>query len=327
VTLSVLRGTPRGSSLQSVPPRLRIALQFLGMGLTWGSSFLFMKVALEGVDFFQVAWARLVLGGATLLIIVLVMRLRFPRERVVWMHFLVIAVTNCIIPHLAFAWAEQYVSSGLASIYNATTPIMTALFATLAFRVEKLTFGQVVGIALGIFGVIVIISPWQYSGLTDGLAGQFACLLAALCYGFSYSYMRRFLSARPIPGPMFAFLNIGVAGAIMLLLTPVIALAPVRLTPWIVASLLALGILGTGLAYIWNINVLRAWGPTAVSTVTYITPVVGVVLGVLILREVFSWNQPVGAVLVLVGILFAQKRIRFGRDKSVAMAQAASFRL
>lgn len=293
--------------------RLSAALQFLGMGIVWGSSFLFIKLALEGVSFYQVAWARLVLGGLTLGIIMLALRQRLPRDRAVWAHFSLIAVTNCIIPHLAFAWAEQYVSSGLASIYNAVTPITTALFATLAFRVEKLTSGQVFGIALGIFGVVTIIGPWQYSSLTGDLAGQFACLLAAVCYGFSYGYIRRFLSHRPIPGATFAFLNIGIAGFIMLLLTPVIAWTPVDLDLPIVASLLALGILGTGVAYIWNINVLRAWGPTAASTVTYVTPVVGVALGVLVLREVLSWNEPVGALLVLVGILFAQRRLRVRR--------------
>ena len=301
-------------SIEQVPQqRLSIALQFVGMGVIWGSSFLFIKVALTGISFYQVAWTRLVLGGLTLGIIVLILRQRLPRDRVIWAHFLVIAVTNCIIPHLAFAWAEQYVSSGLASIYNAVTPITTALFATLAFRVEKLTGGQVFGIAIGIFGVVTIIGPWRYSGLTGDLAGQFACLLAAVCYGFSYSYIRKFLSHRPIPGATFAFLNIGVAGFIMLLLTPVIAWTPVTLDLGIVASLLALGILGTGIAYIWNINVLRAWGPTAASTVTYVTPVVGVALGVLVLREVLSWNEPVGAALVLVGILFAQRRIRLRR--------------
>ena len=293
--------------------RLSVALQFLGMGVVWGSSFLFIKLALEGVSFYQVAWARLVLGGLTLGIIVLVMRQRLPRERAVWAHFLVIAVTNCIIPHLAFAWAEQYVSSGLASIYNAVTPITTALFATLAFRVEKVTGGQVFGIAIGIFGVLTIIGPWRYSAFTGDLAGQLACLLAAVCYGFSYGYVRKYLSHRPIPGATFAFLNIGIAGGIMLLLTPVIAWSPVTLDVPIVASLLALGVLGTGVAYIWNITVLRAWGPTAASTVTYVTPVVGVALGVLVLREVLSWNEPVGAALVLIGILFAQQRVRLRR--------------
>lgn len=294
---------------------LAIVLQFVGMGLVWGASFLFMKVALDGVSFYQVAWSRLVFGGLTLGIIVLVTRQRLPRERVVYLHFLVIAITNCVIPHLAFAWAEQYVSSGLASIYNAVTPITTALMVTLAFHVEKLNRGQLFGIAIGITGVVVIIAPWQHAAFTGDLAGQLACLLAATCYGFSFGYIRKFLSHRPIPGPTFAFLNIGVAGAIMLLLTPVIAWQPVALTPGIVASLLTLGILGTGVAYIWNINVLRAWGPTNASTVTYITPVVGVLLGVLVLGETFSANQPAGAALVLVGILFTQQRIRLSRRR------------
>jgi drug/metabolite transporter (DMT)-like permease len=290
-----------------------VVAQFVGMGVVWGASFLFMKIALDGVSFYQVAWARLVLGGLTLGVIVLLSRQRLPRERVVYLHFLVIAVTNCVIPHLAFAWAEQYVSSGLASIYNAVTPITTALMVTLAFHVEKLNRGQVLGIGIGIAGVVVIIAPWQHAGFTGDLAGQLACLVAATCYGFSFGYIRTFLSHRPIPGATFAFLNIGVAGAIMLVLTPVIAWQPVQLTPAIVASLVTLGILGTGVAYIWNINVLRAWGPTNASTVTYITPVVGVLLGVLVLGETFAVNQPVGAALVLVGILFTQQRIRLAR--------------
>jgi drug/metabolite transporter (DMT)-like permease len=296
---------------------LSIVLQFVAMGLIWGASFLFMKVALDGVTFYQVAWARLVLGGATLGLIVLALRLKLPREQVIYGHFLVVALTNCVIPHLAFAWAEQYVSSGLASIYNAVTPITTALMVTLAFRVERLNRGQVVGIAVGIAGVFVIIAPWQRDGFSGSVAGQLACLLAATCYGFSFAYMRRFLTGRPIAGPVFAFLNIGVGGAIMLLLTPVIALSPVQLTPVIVGSLLALGVIGTGVAYIWNINVLRAWGPTNASTVTYITPVVGVLLGVFVLGERFGVTEPVGAALVLVGILFTQQRIRLGRRELV----------
>jgi len=295
------------------PRSASIVLQFVGMGLVWGASFLFMKVALDGVTFYQVAWSRLVFGGLTLGLIVLLTRSRMPREPVVYLHFLVIAITNCVVPHLAFAWAEQYVSSGLASIYNAVTPIATALMVTLAFRVERRNRGQVLGIAIGIAGVVAIIAPWQHDGFSGNLAGQLACLLAAVCYGFSFGYIRTFLSHRPIPGVSFAFLNIGVAGAIMLVLTPVIAWQPVRLDASIVASLLTLGVLGTGVAYIWHINVLRAWGPTNASTVTYITPVVGVLLGVLVLGETFSLNQPLGAALVLVGILFTQQRIRLAR--------------
>ena len=308
---------------------LSIWLQFLGMGVIWGSSFLFMKVALSGVTFGQIAWSRLILGGLTLGIIVLVTRPRvaspsgvlgpvLPREPVVWLHFLVIAVSGCVVPHLLFAWAEQYVSSSLASIYNAVTPITTAIMATLVFRVEKLLRDQVVGVVIGIVGVVVIIGPWGYAALSGDLWGQLACLGSATCYGFTFGYTRRYLSPRPIAPATFAFLNIGLAGAIMLVLTPVMAWHPVRLDVPIVLALLALGALGTGLAYIWNVNVLRAWGPTNASTVTYVTPVVGVLLGVLVLAETFSWHEPLGALLVLVGILLTQKRLRLTRRPTAA---------
>ncbi|WP_353807855.1 DMT family transporter [Agromyces sp. SYSU T00194] len=296
------------------PGRASVVLQFLGMGLFWGSSFLFMKVALDGVSFSQVSWSRLVLGGVTLGLIVLVMRPRvgtgpvLPREPIVWLHFTVIAITFCVIPHTLYAWAEQYVTSSLASIYNAATPIATALMATLAFRVEKLSALRWAGVAVGIGGVIVIIAPWQVR-LGGELAGQLACLGAVVCYGFILGYTKRFLSSRPIAPATFAFLNIGIAGVIMALLTPVVAWQPVQLDLPVVASLVALGVLGTGLAYVWQVNVLRAWGPTGMSTVTYVTPVVGVVLGVLLLHERFGWHEPVGAVLVLAGILLAQGRV------------------
>lgn len=306
------------------PGVLSAWLQFLGMGLVWGASFLFMKVALEGVSFGQVAWSRTVLGAIALGLIVLVTRPRvvgtdgragplLPREPIVWVHFVVVSATTCVIPYLCFAWAEQYVSSSLASIYNATTPIMTALMATLVFRVERLGGSRWFGVGLGIVGVLVVIGPWQIAGFTGSLAGQLACLVATLCYGFTFGYQRRFLSQRPIAPATFAFLSIGVSAVVMLVLTPWLALDPVELDWVIVGSLLALGVLGTGLAYIWNINVLRAWGPTGVSTVTYVTPVVGVALGILLLGEQLSWHEPVGGALVLVGILFAQGRLRLGR--------------
>ena len=314
------------------PGRASTWVQFLAMGVVWGSSFLFMKVALEGVSFGQVAWTRTLLGGLALGVIVLVMRPRvpradgtpgpvLPRERVVWLHFLVVSLTTCVIPYLCFAWAEQYVSSSLASIYNATTPIMTALMATLVFRVERLGLSRWAGVGVGILGVLVVIGPWQYTALTGSLAGQLACLVATACYGFTFGYQRRFLSQRPIAPATFAFLSIGVSAVVMLALTPWIAIAPVELDWTIVASLLALGVLGTGLAYIWNINVLRAWGPTGTSTVTYVTPVVGVVLGVVLLGERFSWHEPLGAVLVLLGILLAQGRLRMPRRRVALPAE------
>lgn len=305
-------------STQSRRAGIIVTVQFLALGLVWGSSFLFMKVALDGVSFGQVAWARLVLGALTLAVIALVMRVRLPRSPKVYGHLTVVAISYAVIPHQLFAWAEQYVSSSLASIYNAITPLMTALFAALLFRVEKLDAGRIVGVVLGFVGVIVIVAPWQVGALAGDLGGQLACLGAVACYGFTFGYMRRFLTPYALPPITAAFLYISIAAVIMVILTPVVAWSPVRLDVWIVLSLLALGVLGTGVAYMWNMNVFDAWGPTPASSVTYITPVVGVVLGIVLLGERLSWNQPLGGLVIFVGILLAQQRIRLPRRRAGA---------
>lgn len=304
---------------------MKVAIQFAAMGLIWGASFLFMKVALVGVSFGQVAWARLVFGAVTLGVIALVMRVRLPREPIVWLHFAVVAVTYCVIPFLLFAWAEQYVASSLASIYNAVTPITTAILATAAFRVEKLNRDQVLGVIVGVLGVVVVVGPWAVDALGGSLWGQLACLGAVTCYGFSFGYIRRFISPRDVSATASAFLNIGIAAVIMIVLTPVVAWHPITFSWPVLLSLLGLGALGTGVVYIWNMNVLRAWGPTVTSGVTYVTPVIGVVLGILILGEHLTWNAPVGALVVIGGILLTQQRVRlFTRRQAELALEAAS---
>lgn len=305
---------------------MKVAIQFAAMGLIWGASFLFMKVALVGVSFGQVAWARLVFGAVTLGIIALVMRVRLPREPIVWLHFAVVAVTYCVIPFLLFAWAEQYVASSLASIYNAVTPITTAILATAAFRVEKLNRDQVLGVIVGVLGVVVVVGPWAVDALGGSLWGQLACLGAVTCYGFSFGYIRRFISPRDVSATASAFLNIGIAAVIMIVLTPVVAWHPITFSWPVLLSLLGLGALGTGVVYIWNMNVLRAWGPTVTSGVTYVTPVIGVALGILILGERLTWNEPVGALVVIAGILLTQQRVRLltRRQAEPAALEAAS---
>ncbi len=291
------------------------------MGIAWGSSFLFMKIALDGVSYGQIAWSREILGALTLGVVMLIGRHRLPREPIMYFHFLVIALTNCVIPHLLFAWAEQHISSGLAAIYNSLTPIATALMVALVYRVEKLSRGQVIGVLLGIVGVVVIIAPWQFTDISADVWGQLACLTAAILYGVATGYLRKFVTQRSISGTTVAFMNVGTAAVVMLFLTPIVAIGPVHLSWEVVGSLLLLGAFGTGIAYIWNIAVLRAWGATNASTVTYLIPVVAVGLGFLVLGETLSWHEPVGAALVLIGILFTQERLRIRRRPVAGAAQ------
>lgn len=295
------------------PSPVSVTVQFVLTGIVWGSSFLFIAVALTGMTPAQVAGGRLLFGALALAAVVAIRRERMPRSLRVWAHLCVLAVSFCVIPFLLFAWAEQHVSSGLASIFNATTPIMTAIMAWAVFRVERLRAGQLAGIALGILGVVVIIAPGALADLGGSTVAQLALLGATACYGFSLAYMRRFLGNAGLSGIAFAFGYIGPAAVLMLLLSPLILAEPMTLTPPVIGSIVALGVLGTGLAYVWNQNTLRAWGPTRASTVTYITPVVGVALGILVLNERLTWNEPTGAVIVFLGILLVQERVRLGR--------------
>jgi len=308
-TVTSTSTTPAASATRLPSPGW-ITVQFVLAGIVWGSSFLFMKVALTGISPAQVAWTRILLGTVTLGALVLLRREHLTRSLRVWGHLLVLGLTFCVIPFLLFSWAQQHVSSGVASIFNATTPIMTAIMAWLVFRVERLKALQVVGIGVGILGVIVIIAPWQGIALDGSLVAELAILGATASYGFSFAYMRRFVSNTGMSALAFTFGYIAMAGLVMALLTPFLVLTPVRLDVPIIVSLVLLGCLGTGIAYVWNQNTVRAWGPTRASTVTYITPVVGVILGVLILGETVTWNEPVGALVVFLGILLAQDRLR-----------------
>ncbi|MFS0704230.1 DMT family transporter [Cellulomonas sp. 179-A 9B4 NHS] len=292
------------------PTDRRTVLLYLGAALVWGSSFLFTKVGLEGLAPAQVALGRLLLGAVTLVVVMTVLRRRWPRDRRTWGHLTVIGVLLCVVPFQLFAWAGQHLASGLSSILNATTPLMTSLAVALVLPAERLTRRQGLGIAVGAVGVVVIVGPWTYldgGGVAAPLPAVLACLGATACYGLGMTYMRRFVTPLRLPAETVAAGQIAVAALVMLALAPAVARGPVTLTWPVVLSMVGLGALGTGMAYVWNTRVVDTWGAQRASTVTYLTPVVGVVLGILVLDERLHWYEPVGGLLVVLGIVVAQR--------------------
>ncbi len=308
----------------TTPRRARTTLQFAMLALTWGSSFLFIKVGLEGLEPVQVVLARLWLGALALTVLMVRTRTGLPRELAVWGHLTVVAVLFCVVPFLLFAMAERQISSGLASILNATTPLQTLLFALVALPQERPTLARVAGLGLGLVGVLTVLGAWSgavTAGSGGHLGAELACLAATACYGAAFVYMRRFVSARGLPAVQLAWVQIGLAAVIASVASTALITRAPHPSARVVASMVALGVLGTGLAYVWNTNVVQDWGATSASTVTYLTPVVGVLLGVAVLGERFAWNQPLGAVLVVVGIAVGQGRLR--RRPSLRQVQAA----
>jgi drug/metabolite transporter (DMT)-like permease len=221
------------------------------------------------------------------------------------------------------AWAEQTVPSGLASIYNATTPIMTLLALAVLVPTERLSRRQIAGIVLGIVGVLVLVGPWDVLSDPEVLAsvpGQVALLGMTASYGVGLAWLRRFGVGGGYDPPTVATVQLTLAAALMLLVAPVVARGPVQLDWRIVGAMVALGAVGTGLAYAWNTRLVGAWGAGRASTVTYLTPVVGVALGVLVLGEPLRWNEPVGGLVVLAGIALASGLLRARRTEPTPAA-------
>ena len=282
---------------------------FLALSLVWGASFLFIKVGLEGLSPAQVVLGRILLGALALAVIMTATRRRWPRELRVWGHMLVVGIFFCAVPFTLFAWAEQYVPSGLASIYNAATPIMTLLLTPLILRSERLGPARAAGLVVGILGVVVLTGPWQLLGsseLRSTIPAQLACLGATASYGFAGLYLRRFVSGMPYDSVTLSSVQLAMASLVVLLAAPFVARGTVSLNVPVVLSIVVLGVVGTGVAYVWYTRIMRDWGAARASTVTYLTPVVGVVLGVLLLGESVHWYEPAGGAIVVAGILVSQ---------------------
>ncbi|HEY4460294.1 MAG TPA: DMT family transporter [Pseudonocardiaceae bacterium] len=285
-----------------------IVFQFVLLALAWGASFLLIKIGDSGLSAAQVVFARLAFGALTLGIVVAVTRTALPRDWRTWGHLAVLALSLCVVPFLLFAEAEQHVSSGLASILNATTPLMTMLVTVLALRTEKLTATRVSGLLLGFLGVITLTGPWQGGG-GGLLLAELACVGATLCYGIGFTYLRRFITPLGLSPVAVGFGQVSVGTVLVALTLPWTRLPAPHLSVSIAVSMFILGAAGTGFAYVWNTRIVAAWGAVNGAAVTYLTPIVGVVLGIIVLHEPLRWNEPVGAVLVILGVLAAHGRL------------------
>jgi drug/metabolite transporter (DMT)-like permease len=281
-------------------------VQFGLVALIWGASFMFIRIELDaGIDPVHVALLRCVLGAAALFVILFATRVPMPRDPVLYGHLLVVAALMNAVPFLLFAFGETEVSSLLAGILNATTPLLTLVFSLGILPGERPTRQRLLGLLLGFAGVLVVLAPW--SGLGSGsLLGALACLGAAACYGVGFPYMRRHLGGRPESSVAISAVQVGLGALVLACFAPLGTLpskAP-GVDAWL--AILVLGVLGTGVAYIMNFNVVREAGAQTASMVTYLVPVFAVVFGVAILGEHISWHEPVGAAVIIAGVALAQ---------------------
>lgn len=272
------------------------------LGLVWGSSFLWIKIAVQEIGPFTLVGFRLLFGVLGLLAVAAVRRPTLPRDGRTWRVLLFLGLINTALPFVLISWGEQFIDSAVASILNGTVPLFTLVIAHLFLHDDRITLARVLGLVTGFAGVVVLMSrDLEPEGLRGNLLGQGAVLAAAISYAVASVYARRNLrGVQPLVQALVPLLS---ADAVAWLAVPFVEWPlqiPALPMTWL--ALLWLGLLGSCLAYLLYFYLLHALGPTRATMVTYVFPVVGLILGVVFLGERADWNLALGALLISASI-------------------------
>jgi drug/metabolite transporter (DMT)-like permease len=280
---------------------------FIALGLVWGASFLFIELSLASFTPAGIVFLRGLLGALSLGVILLVRREALPPWGMHWFHITVVALLMNAVPGFLFALGQQWVPSSLAGIINATTPLMTVLVIAIAFRDQKPTANQVLGIVVGFAGIFLVTDVLgQFEGTI--LLGVLVLMGATLCYGIAIPYTKRHAASLPYSPCALATAQVAVSALLTLIPALLMGVTHQEVTASAWWGIVALGVLGTGLAYVWNYRNIELAGSVIAASVTYITPVIAGILGVLILGEQLSLPQIVGGVLVIISAVLVQQR-------------------
>ena len=291
------------------------------LAILWGVSFFFSKVALAELPPFTLVLGRFGIAALALLLAARLGGHRMPRSPRLWAGFFVLGALNSFIPFGLIAWGQVQLTSGLASILNATTPLFTALVAH-AWGDERLTSNRLAGVLVGLAGVCVLIGPGALGHLGAHTLAELAILGAAVSYGFAGTYGRRFRAMPPV---------VAVAG---MMTTAALMALPVALVvdrPWTLdvgartwGALLGLALLSTALGFVIYFRVLATAGATNVMLVTLLMPIVALLLGALILDEPVAATAIAGMALVFAGLLAIDGRVLRARRADVAPPRSRS---
>jgi drug/metabolite transporter (DMT)-like permease len=276
----------------------------------WGPSFLLIKVAVAEIPPISLIFGRV---GLAALLLYLVLRLsggNLPRPGRIWIPLAIVALFQTALPFVLLSWAEQYIDSALAAILNGLTPLFTILLAHLLTADDKLTLAKAIGIGLGLIGVLFFVAPSLEAGMQAPTWGILAMIAVAASYGFAVVYAREHLNHLPsivTPTGQMILAAIYLLPLMILVDQPLSQPLPSRQA---IAAVTGLAIFGTVIAFIVYYRLLKSAAASYVSMVTYLVPVIGVLLGVIILDERLAWNDYIGAGLILLGVMIVNGTFR-----------------
>ena len=319
---------------------------FIALAFAWGSSYFFIKVGIEsGLQPLTLVTWRLAIGSMALLVLLRPTGSRVSREWRVLARIAVMGIFYVAVPFMLITWAERSIGSALATILQALTPLFALVMAALVLQDEPITINKLGGLVLGFGGAVVILArhltPVTGADPTSGLTGELALILSCISYAGAAVFQRRAIGSRPlIDDPLVgrrALRPLEIAlpqNVVALAIVLPLALAfetgaglpvPPDATAWL--SVVWLGLVGSAIAYLLYYRLLNAWGAYRASLITYAMPVVGILLGVLVLDEIIDLQTLVGTAMVIGGIALANapfgRRVIYRRARTPATSPLA----
>lgn len=295
----------------------------IALSVLWGGAFFFLEIMLRAWPPFTVVLARVGFGALVLWSFMLATGRTMPRGWPVWRAFAIVAFLGNALPFVLFAWGQQRIDSGLASILNATTPLWGVVVAHLFTRDERATPAKIIGVGFGLAGVVAMIGGDAVGGVGVGMGSntlaQVACLVATLCYALAGVYARKFAAMGVGPWAV----STGQLAAAALMLVPFSLVE----APWtlpapdatVIWATVGMVILATAIPYVLYFRLIERAGASNAFLCTFLIPVVAILLGVFVLGERLELRHLTGMALIATGLAAIDGRI-FAYFRTVAPA-------
>jgi drug/metabolite transporter (DMT)-like permease len=292
----------------------RYLLMLAGLAAIWGASFMFIKVSVRDISPATAVLGRLAVGSLTLGFVAAArseLREGLRAIRAAWWPMTVVGVLNTALPVFLLFWAETRIDSGTAAVLQATAPLFTAVLAFFWVHSERASGERLAGIVVGFGGVGLLVGTFEGGSAVAGLA----VVGAALCYAVAGLYAGRRLSHLPALGVAFGTLVIST----LVLVAPGVAEVPSEMPGWkSVASVIVLGAVGTGLAYVLYFAIVAGAGASRAILITYLVPPMALFYGAVVLGEELTWSALGGLALILGGVALGSGAVALRRRSAPA---------
>ena len=288
------------------PPLKTWLPSWIFLTIVWGMSFYFIKISGSNLSPLQIAFGRVALGALAVLIILLIIKQKLPNTRKAWVRANIAGFLQHTAPFALIAYGETQITSVLAGITNAATPLWTALFSMAFIPKDRISRNEYLGVLTGFVGVLVLIGIWEGNSGENDLLGILAVVVATACYGGVVIYTRAKVTELGFSPSSFIGAQLSASAIQLLILCLIFTSVPTQISSSTWGAILFLGIFSTGLAFPLVYKIIRDVSSLAAATITYATPIVSTIAGVIFLSEGLHWYQPIGAALILVGVGLVQ---------------------